>query len=88
MPARGATPVSPGNSWYWPGFRPIADPGAQAPRFANHCPHCGAEQDDRDLHTEPGEPFFDIPRAPPGTIRLSPLTGQVRLSGDEHFTIE
>lgn len=77
----------------WPGFRPVADPDAQAHdaqalRFANHCPHCGAEQDDRDLHTEPGEPFFDIRGAPPGLIRLSPLAGQVRLTGDEHFTIE
>lgn len=72
----------------WPDFRPISGPGQDGPRFANHCPHCGAEQDDRDLHMEPGEPFFDIPRAPPGAIRLTSLLGPIRLSGDEHFTIE
>lgn len=72
----------------WPGFRRIADADTGGTRFANHCPHCGAEQGDRDLHSEPGEPFFDIPHEPPGTIRLSPLAGQVRLTGDEHFTIE
>ncbi len=70
----------------WPGFRPIDDPDGI--RFANHCPHCGTEQDDRDLHSEPGDPFFDIPNASPGTIRLTPLTGEIRLSGDEHFMIE
>lgn len=72
----------------WPGFRPVENPNRDGPRFANHCSHCGAEQDDRDLHTEPGEPFFDIPRAAPGAVRLSPLAGQVRLTGDEHFMIE
>lgn len=72
----------------WPGFRRIAAPGPDGTRFANHCPHCGAEQDDRNLHTEPDDPFFDIPHAAPGSIRLTPLAGQVRLSGDEHFRIE
>lgn len=72
----------------WPAFRPIAGLDTEGARFANHCPYCGAEQDDRDLHTEPGDPFFDIPHAPPGTIRLSPLTGRVQLTGDEHFTID
>ena len=72
----------------WPGFRRIAGPASDGPRYANHCPHCGAEQDDRDLHTEPGDPFFDIPRAAPGSVRLIPLAGRIRLSGDEHFTIE
>jgi len=72
----------------WPAFRPI-DPGPDGTRFfVNHCPHCGAEQDDRDLHTEPGEPFLDIPHSAPDAIRLTPLVGEVRLSGDEHFTIE
>ena len=72
----------------WPSFRPIDNPDRDGPRFANHCCHCGAEQDDRDFHTEPGEPFFDIPRAAPGAVRLSPLAGQVRLTGDEHFMVE
>ncbi len=72
----------------WPGFRPIAAPDLHGPRYANHCLRCGAEQDDRDLHTEPDAPFFDIAHAAPGSIRLIALTGQIRLSGDEHFTIE
>lgn len=71
----------------WPHFRPVAESSHGARRFANHCPSCGAEQDDRELHSEPGDPFFDIPRAAPGSIRLTPLSGQVRLSGDEHFTL-
>jgi hypothetical protein len=40
------------------------------------------------LHDEPGTPFFDIPRAPPGSIKLIPLAGAIQLSGDEHFTLE
>lgn len=72
----------------WPGFRQIAGSAPGGPRYANHCLGCGTEQDDRDLHTEPGTPFFDIPRAAPGSIRLTPLAGEVRLSGDEHFSID
>lgn len=72
----------------WPTFRPIDHPGPDGARLANHCPHCGTEQDDRDLHTEPGHPFFDIPHSLPGTVRLTPLAGEIRLSGDEHFMIE
>jgi hypothetical protein len=72
----------------WPGFRPIVASGRDGPRYANHCLHCGVEQDDNDLHSEPGAPFFDIPHAAHGSIRLIPLAGRVRLSGDEHFTIE
>jgi len=45
-------------------------------------------QDDNDLHTEPGEPFFDIPHTDPAVIGLIPLMGRVRLSGDEQFTVE
>ncbi|HEX5461487.1 MAG TPA: DUF5710 domain-containing protein [Steroidobacteraceae bacterium] len=72
----------------WPGFRQIVASDRHGPRYANHCLRCGAEQDDRDLHDEPGDPFFDISHAAPGSLRLIPLAGRVRLSGDEHFTIE
>lgn len=72
----------------WPGFRRIAASDPDGPRYANHCLRCGVEQDDRDLHEEPGAPFFDIPHAAPGSLRLTSLAGEVRLSGDEHFTIE
>jgi hypothetical protein len=69
----------------WPNFRKVRK--SNGGFFANHCPHCGVLQDDLYLHTEPGDPFFDIPSAPSGSIRLSPLAGTVRLSGDEHFQV-
>jgi len=71
----------------WPDFRPSGTSETGERRFANHCPQCGAVQEDIDLHAEPGAPFFDIPATPPGTITLTPLTGTVRLSGDEHFEV-
>jgi hypothetical protein len=72
----------------WPTFRPLRSHDGTPGNFANHCPHCDAIQDDLDLHTEPGSPFFDIPHSSPDSIQLTPLTGTVRLAGDEHFTIE
>ena len=70
----------------WPNFRKVIEPEDEA--FANHCPHCGAQQDDMYLHSEPDEPFFDIPGAAPGSISLTPLSGTIRLSGDEHFQVD
>ena len=35
----------------------------QASCFANHCPRCGAMQEDLYLHSEPDQPFFGIPEA-------------------------
>ena len=32
--------------------------GSEAGYFANHCPYCGAVQDDYLLHSEPGDVFF------------------------------
>ena len=69
----------------WPHYRRTDVSGAE--EFANHCPHCGGAQDDLMLHTEPDQAFFDIPGAPPGSIRLIPVEGTVRLSGDEHFGV-
>jgi len=69
----------------WPNFRKV-EPNHEV--FANHCPHCAASQDDLYLHTEPDDPFFDIPNAPPGSIKLTPLAGNVRLSGEEHFQVD
>ncbi len=71
----------------WPAFREVRDPDGEGV-FANHCPRCGAPQDDLYLHSEPDEPFFDIPRAAPGSIVLTPLAGSIRLSGDEHFEVD
>jgi uncharacterized protein DUF5710 len=71
----------------WPTYRRVTNPDGAADYFANHCPRCGAPQDDMYLHSEPGEAFFDIPRAAPGTIKVTPLAGTIRLSGDEHFEV-
>jgi hypothetical protein len=68
----------------WPNYRHVAEGGY----FANHCPNCGAAQDDMYFHSEPDEPFFDIPSAPPGSIKLTPLVGSIELSGDEHFRVD
>ena len=65
----------------WACFKSVDQEGY----FANHCPHCNALQDDLYLHSEPDQPFFSIPRAPPGTIELTPLVGRIQLSGDESF---
>jgi hypothetical protein len=70
----------------WPNFRKVTESDDEA--FANHCPHCGTWQDDMYLHSEPDEPFFDIPGAAPGSISLTPLPGTIRLSGDEHFQVD
>ena len=55
--------------------------------YANHCAHCGEVQDDLYLHSEPDHPFFDIPSAPPASIRLTQLAGRVQMSGDDSFEI-
>jgi hypothetical protein len=62
----------------WPSFR--FDP--QQGCFANHCPHCGAPQDEATLHDEPEQPFFAIDLADTRSLRLTPLLGTVQLSGD------
>jgi len=69
----------------WPFFRKV--PGYSESYFANHCPHCGAAQDDLYLHSEPDQPLYSIPRAAPGSIKLTALVGQIQLSGDESFEI-
>jgi hypothetical protein len=71
----------------WPNFKKVHSPDLKESEFANHCPHCGAVQDDLYLHSEPDDPFFSIPRAAPGSIKLTPLAGRIQLSGDEHFEI-
>jgi hypothetical protein len=55
--------------------------------FANYCPHCDAPQEDMTLHDEPDTPFFSIPHAPSGTVRLTPLVGEIRLNGCCRFSI-
>jgi hypothetical protein len=71
----------------WTHFRRGSGPALHPRYFANHCPHCAAPQEDMFLHDEPENPFFSIPHAPPGTLRLTPLVGPIRLSGCCHFSI-
>jgi hypothetical protein len=72
----------------WSTFRRLSGSEAESGYFTNHCPHCGAPQEDMFLHDEPDTPFFDIPRASPGSVKLTPLAGAIQFSGDEHFTVE
>jgi len=67
----------------WPDFHPVASGDC----FANHCQHCGAVQDDMDLHSEPDQPFFNIPRDESGQVELIPVSAVVRLSGSESFEV-
>ena len=69
----------------WPTFRESDSEVDQGSCYANHCPRCGALQEELHLHSEPEDPFFNIPRA--AAVRLMPLAGRVRLSGDESFEI-
>jgi len=71
----------------WPHFKRGAGPALHRGSFANHCPQCGAQQEDTHLHDEPHNPFFSIPHAPPGMLRLTPLVGQIQLDGCCHFSI-
>ena len=66
----------------WPNFR-FCEYAAGTFTRLNHCSHCGVRQEDYDLHGEPGGVFFSLRGAEPGTIDLTPLTGLVRMSGDE-----
>jgi hypothetical protein len=72
----------------WPTFHKAHDSEGEEGDFANHCPHCGEIQQDLYLHCESGDPFFDIPHSPAGSIKLTPLSGTIRLAGSEHFSIE
>jgi hypothetical protein len=72
----------------WPTFRRLSGSDAESSEFSNHCSQCGTPQEDMFLHDEPDTPFFDIPRAPASSIKLTPLSGSIQLSGDEHFAVE
>ncbi len=50
--------------------------------FANHCPACGAIQEDYLLHSEPGDVFFALSPERPGPVEFTPLVGRVRVGGD------
>ena len=67
----------------WPNFQ-----RTKGGLFVNSCHACGARNDDLYLHTEPGDPFFDIPSRPTGSTKLAPLTGTIQLTGSEHFQVD
>ncbi len=69
----------------WPLFRFAYSKTAGGRYLANHCPHCRALQGDYFLHCEPSGAFFSLKGAPPGSVVLTPLSGRIRLSGDEGF---
>jgi hypothetical protein len=71
----------------WQFFRRETGAGSEEGCFANHCPHCGAMQEDYLLHAAPGDVFFCIPEAEPGAIELTALIGRIRVSGDCSFGI-
>ena len=70
----------------WPHFRKATELDGV---FANYCTRCGEPQDDRLLHSQPEQPFFDVPTAiVSGEVTYTPLIGTIRLSGDEHFLVD
>jgi hypothetical protein len=71
----------------WRYFRKGIAVGSEEGYFANHCPHCGALQEDYLLHDEPGDVFFGLSRAEPGSIEFTPLVGRIQLSGDYSFAV-
>jgi hypothetical protein len=71
----------------WPRFRATTE-GDTFGDLANHCEACGDAIGDIDLHSEPGQAFFDIVHAVEGTVKLVALARTIRLSGNEHFVID
>jgi hypothetical protein len=71
----------------WPSFREGIDEDSGEGNFANHCPHCGAMQEDYLLHSEPGDVFFGIAMGGPGAVEFTPLEGRIQLSGDYGFEV-
>jgi hypothetical protein len=55
--------------------------------FANHCPHCGAVQEDYLLHSEPGDVFFGLEMGARGAVEFTAVEGRVGLSGDYGFRV-
>lgn len=71
----------------WRFFRKSIGVGSEEGYFANHCPHCGALQEDYLLHAEPGDVFFGVSRTEPGSIEFRPLVGRIQVSGDCSFGV-
>ena len=69
----------------WRFFRTTAEP--EDGYFANHCPYCGAVQEDYLLHSEPGDVFFCLAEAEPGSIEFTAVEGGIRVNGDCGFGV-
>jgi uncharacterized protein DUF5710 len=67
----------------WRFYRTATEP--EDGYFANHCPYCGAVQEDYLLHSEPGDVFFCIAEAEPRSIEFTVVEGRIRVSGDCGF---
>jgi len=68
-----------------PFFKRIGGPDAGT--FANHCAHCGAVQEEYRLHSEPGDVFFSVMEAEPGSVTFTRLVGLEQLSGNFAFGV-
>jgi hypothetical protein len=71
----------------WPCYRNRGGEDAGEGNFANHCPHCGAMQEDYLLHSEPGDVFFGLAMGTPGGVEFTALEGRICLSGDYGFGV-
>jgi hypothetical protein len=71
----------------WPCYRKGGDENSEEGNFSNHCPHCGAMQEDYLLHSEPGDVFFGLAMDTPGGVEFTALEGRVCLSGDYGFGV-
>jgi hypothetical protein len=71
----------------WHHYRKGGDEDSEEGNFTNHCPHCGAMQEDYLLHSEPGAVFFGLAMGTPGGVEFTALEGRVCLSGDYGFGV-
>lgn len=58
-----------------PGYRLAERPTTGGHRWLNHCPHCGAVQDDDDLHGEPDVAFMPFSLSAAERIELRAIDG-------------
>jgi hypothetical protein len=71
----------------WPCYRKGVGEDAEEGNYANHCPDCGAMQEDYLLHSEPGDVFFGLAMDTSGAMEFTALEGRVCLSGDYGFEV-
>jgi hypothetical protein len=69
----------------WPHYRQGVGADAEEGNFANHCPHCGAMQEDYLWHSAPGDVFFGLAIGTPEAEEFTALEGRVSLNEDYGF---